>query len=340
MLRSELITTIRKIEYALEVSQIEQALDRAGEQHVQVVLSAFNSFLRNLEPLSKIENVLLEILDLIPLTSADWWAMILGGGGKDERAHRELVRMMRNVDFVKTKLPQVISLLDRGEKQTPSKSNLTLIVPEQEGQVSTPERIMAAIDSIYLTYRAFCDLHGQPRNSLALTTCDSGSDKSFDFTGLPQIIEQVKVTIFEIVDRVIYFRERQYSERVKCVAESLPILTKIAEMVEAKKLSAEQAELLKRDLIGGATKFLETGSSIPELHEGSNYKPSSLLAPAPTLLLEGPNPSAKNSGATNQRSGIRPSSSAEETREPSSGFTDDELKRLRELIIKSESEET
>jgi hypothetical protein len=131
-------------------------------------------------------------------------------------------------------------------------------------------------------------MHNEEDNTLALRTCDSGSDKSFDFTGLPQVIEQVKNVVFGIIDRVIFFREMKYSERVKCVAESLPVLDQIAQMSASKKLSPEQAELLRRDLINGATKFLETGSLIPEIKDQSRYEPSALLQTSPTLLIEGP----------------------------------------------------
>jgi hypothetical protein len=41
----------------------------------------------------------------------------------------------------------------------------------------------------------------------------------------------------------------KFSERVKRVSESLPILDQIAQMVETKRLSPEQAELLRRDFI-------------------------------------------------------------------------------------------
>jgi hypothetical protein len=144
------------------------------------------------------------------------------------------------------------------------------------------------LKSIVLIYKAACKLHNEEENTLALRSCDSGSDKSFDFTGLPQIIEQVKNIIFGIVDRVMFFREMKYSERVKRVSESLPILDQIAQMVDAKKLSPEQGELLRRDFVNGATKFLETGSLIPEIKDSSRYEPQTLLQPSPKLLLQGP----------------------------------------------------
>jgi hypothetical protein len=59
-------------------------------------------------------------------------------------------------------------------------------------------------------------------------------------------------------------------------------------MEQKKSLSPEQAELLRRDLIDGATKFLETGSSIPEIRDSSRFQPTSLLTPIPKLLIEGP----------------------------------------------------
>lgn len=72
------------------------------------------------------------------------------------------------------------------------------------------------------------------------------------------------------------------------VATSLPILDQIAEMERTAKLSPEAAELFKRKIIGGACKFLETGSTIPEIDAKAHVDPAKLLQAKETLLLEAP----------------------------------------------------
>jgi len=75
--------------------------------------------------------------------------------------------------------------------------------------------------------------------------------------------------LITVWDRVILFREKRHSERVKNIAEALPILAQVADLVSDKKLSPEQGELIKRKLIEGTTKFLDTGAIIPEFSQTS-----------------------------------------------------------------------
>jgi hypothetical protein len=77
-------------------------------------------------------------------------------------------------------------------------------------------------------------------------------------------------------------------------------------MVVTKHLSPEQGELLRRDLVNGATKFLETGSYIPEANDPSRYQPSSLIQTSPKLLIEGPRAAAQ--GETPKKGAAAPKS--------------------------------
>lgn len=347
MLRSEIIGAVKNLAFALGASRIMEALrtEIQNENSIELLLSSYSKFLSFFSPPSPAEKRLLDILQISPLLEPEWWGKLMVSS-KEDRSRQARMVMMRNVDFLVDKLPQIAALLERQQIGFESEERLNLIISETEGQTSTPERITAAIESVSLIYRALCRLHLQPENTLALRTCDSGSDKSFDFTGIPQIIGEVKATIFGIVDRVIFFRERQFSERVKCVAESLPILGQITEMVESKKISPEQGELLRRDLVEGATKFLETGSSIPELKISKKYDPDSLISSTPTLLLEGPDGARKRT--PDERNTLSPKSRLKrspparrnksehaevpEAPDANDGLSREEVQRLRDLI--------
>jgi hypothetical protein len=328
MLREQLVSSLAKLKNAIENSRIYEALRLDGEKAATIVVASYNTFLNLMTPLTAEDKLIMSALSIEILLSADWWAGLLTPV-KEDKGHRERVVMMRHLEFATDRLPRIMTLLDF-ERREPAGTLLKLVLPEQKDETSTPLRITDAIDSIRLLYSALCNLHNEPSNTLAIVRCDSGSDKSFDFTGLPQIIEQVKNTVFEIVDRVIYYRERKYSERVKCVAESLPVIAQIADMVETKKLPPEQAELLKRDLIAGASKFLQSGAQIPELREGVRYDPNSLLETAPTLLLEAP----KETQQTNVQDRETPPKEQSDTLSP------DEIQHLKDLIARSERNES
>lgn len=350
MLRSELIQAVDDVLHALSAAKVVEALRRQGaDLSVELVLQSYHILSERISRSSPAAVQVIKILGLDPLLQSDWWTKILAI--KNEEADRGRISMARNINFVIEKLPQVVELLKHEALQQPRAQGeqLTLLVPERKQERSKPERIVSAIASVVLIYGALCRIEGIDENTLTLSSCDSGSDKSFDFTGVPQIIEQVKLVIFGIVDRVIFYRELKYGERVKRVSESLPVLAQIADLAEAKKISAEQAELLRRDLILGATKFLETGATITELRDPTRYEPSLLLKPTPTLLLEGPDRAVQDSSArTRTRArrrnphtqkearAVESESSADATSDESS-LSDAEQRQLRELLRRSRS---
>jgi hypothetical protein len=251
------------------------------------------------------ETEILSIFQLKVLLDPDFWATVLLGkaGERTEQPQRSATarRVFSRITVLSRELPQIVQLLrrdsdppvanDKEETEADIKivsSILTILLKEEINKMSSPRRLVDAIESISIIYAAFAEIDDISDNDLVVIGCDSGSDKSFDFTGVPQIIQQTKDFIFGMWDRIILYREKQHSERVKVVAESLPLLGEIAEMVNKKKLSAEQGELPKRRIIDGATKFLDTGAILPELKEASHFEPQALLQPTPTLLLPAP----------------------------------------------------
>ncbi|MEW8383370.1 MAG: hypothetical protein AB2704_16075, partial [Candidatus Thiodiazotropha taylori] len=165
------------------------------------------------------------------------------------------------------------------------KSLISVLVVEDKGQFSSPKRLTYALDAISNLYSVFAIIEGEGANDLIVLACDSGSDKSFDFLGLAKLTEQVKETIIAIWDRRVFYRQRHVSESLSLISESLPIIEKISELKESGKLEPEQAELLKRQAIAGATQFIEAGAIIPELEGVSSHSPKQLLKPEPKLLV-------------------------------------------------------
>jgi hypothetical protein len=230
-------------------------------------------------------------------------------------------------------LPQIIELFrrqsdppaiitEKNDADVTSPPNIiTIVLNEENNKTSSPRRLVDAIESISIIYSVFAEIDGLSGNDLVVLACDSGSDKSFDFTGVPQIIEQTKDFIFGVWDRVILHRERKHSERVKIVAESLPLLGTITEMVDGSKLSAEQGELLKRRIIDGATKFLDTGAIMPELKKASHFEPQALLPPTPTLLLQAPKGATPKRESDNQERRRRRKLEHDEDEEDATAFS-------------------
>jgi hypothetical protein len=64
------------------------------------------------------------------------------------------------------------------------------------------------------------------------------------------------------------------------------VLEEIAGMESSGKLAKERAELLRRKILAGVGKFIESGSSIPEMSKLSLYIPRQVLAPKEALRLQ------------------------------------------------------
>ncbi len=309
MLRTEIMRGLANLLAAVEDSQVLDVVERvyreltrqSGEVRVTEVLEAYQKFLLAYNSrFTAAERTLMRTLEIHDFAETEWWSIVIGaasGAGKTTEAASSIGHPLYRLRFVVDYLPQVIALLRRDSdadlatmKSTSYASGerpgqLLLILPEDGGKFSSPQRLSAAIDSVCILYEAFAELNVQSSTDLVVKSCDSGLDKVFEFQGLPDIIARVKELLLDLWDNVIYYRERRFAERLDLTAKNLPILAEIGGLEEKNQIQKERAELLRRKFTSGATKFFETGSSIPEMSQHSSYAPRTLLSPKETLLL-------------------------------------------------------
>jgi hypothetical protein len=309
MLRAEIMRGLAGLLTAVEDSNALDVVERVyreltrqtGEVKLTEVLEAYQKFLGAYNThFAPAERQLMKTLDIQEFAEAEWWSVVIGaasGAGKTQEAAATIGHPLYRLRFVSEYLPQVIMLLKRDSDPDISAmkaevyaggvrpGHLTLILPEDGNKFSSPLRVTQAIESIAILYEAFAELGVHSTTDLVVKSCDSGQDKVFEFQGLVDLIEKVKELLLDLWDNVIYYREKRFAERLDLTAKHLPILAEIAALEEKNQLQKERAELLRRKFTTGATKFFETGSSIPEMTRHSNYVPRQLLSPKETLLL-------------------------------------------------------
>jgi len=207
-----------------------------------------------------------------------------------------IFRMNSNVRFAMNNLPKLLLLFEQKyvqsikehKKDIPdelkNKTIVTVIIIEDERQFSKPQRLTHTLEAIVNLYSVCATLENENDSDLTVLACDSGSDKSFDFLGLAKLMEQVKEILIAIWDRRVFHRQRQMSECLSLIAESLPIIERIEQLKSSGAIAPEQAEIMKRKTIDGATKFMQAGATIPELETESNYSPRQLMKPEQKLL--------------------------------------------------------
>jgi hypothetical protein len=308
MLRTEIVRGLHNLLAAVDSSNALDMVERVyrdvtrqtGEVKLAELLVSYQKFQQAYTGFSTAERQVMKTLDIQEFAEPDWWSVVIGAAGgaaKSQEAAATIGHPLYRLRFVVDYLPSVITLLRRETDpditamQTEiyaagiRPGHLILILPEDGGKFSSPSRVAGAIESIALLYEAFAELNVQSTTDLVIKSCDSGLDKIFEFQGLPDLIEKVKEMLLDLWDNVIYYRERRFTERLDLSAKNLPILTDIAALEEKGQLQKERAELLRRKFTQGASKFFETGSSIPEMNKFSQYSPRSLLSPKETLLL-------------------------------------------------------
>lgn len=300
MLRHQIVAGISNIIESINSSGLVEAMTRARRdpQEASLIFTAFRDFSLRAATYGEVERSILAIMRIEFLLDPKWWSSAIGS--RVSEPERSLMAQLRRIDFVTSNLPALIDLLRRGtdpspsylateaQQKTESNGRLVLILAEDEGSLSSPERVITALGSITTIYGVVTELHDLSNSDLALASCDSGSDKIFDFTGLAEAIDKTKEIIISIWDRVVYHKEQKFKQRVELVANTLPILAQIADLEKSSKLSPEAAEILRRKMIDGACKFIETGSSIPEINARTHHDPRLLLRPKETLLLAAP----------------------------------------------------
>lgn len=297
MLRSEIVRGLNNLLQALDKSRVPVVVEgvyrdlarAAGETKTIEVLQSYQNFMvaYNTE-FTEVERKVLATLDIAEFADNEWWTMVImasSPGPKASEASSAIGRPLYRLRFVIDYLPTVIALLDLQQEDVPAAGRMVVVLPEESGKRSSPARVRESLDAVSMLYEAFADIARLPSSDLVLLSLDSGADKVLEFAGLPDLMQKLRETLLEIWRNAIYYRERKFTERLDLIARALPVLAELNSMEEQGHLEKEKAELLRRDILDGATKFIESGSSIPEMNEMSLYVPRQLLAPKEALLL-------------------------------------------------------
>lgn len=343
MRREVLASAIRRIVDDLNRCDIKGVIQfvldnlrRSKEQKdtgISIPLSVFKRYAIATSSYSDIELQVYRILGIAELLETEFWQKL------SDLSDPDLTLMMRhNVDFTLEQLPKFLALIEQEHvdniknqsaelpEELKGKELLSILVIEDQNQFSSPSRLIYVLEAITNLYTVFATLEGGSESDLIVIACDSGSDKSFDFLGMAKFMEQIKEIIIQIWDRRVFHRQRHVSECIGLIAESLPIIKEIEELKKNKTLGPEQAELLKRKVIDGTTKFIQSGATIKEMESESKHTPRQLMRPEPKLLVS---PwSEDDEGHSNRARNEIKEANAD-------AFSDEELNRLESLVKKA-----
>lgn len=302
MLRKDIINSFQQVTGAIDECQILDLIKDMTigarsdtEKKKDDIINSVQKFRKWACASEKFNNsgrMLMNILgiEFLDEPKSRFWEFALS---KREEGARLDPDMYFRIKFFVEEVPKVIQLLEQDvdryspkeiETEARDRSVLSTVVVEERG-FSSPTRIIMLMTSVQLLYEVYAEIDHVSPTDLCLISCDSGSDKSFDFFGAAKIIEQIRKTILDLWDRIIFYRERKMDARLDLVSKSLPIIEHIDSLEKNGKLGPEQAGKMRRDISLGVGKFIDSGAVIPEMEERSTVSPRQLMAPEPKLLV-------------------------------------------------------
>lgn len=292
MLRHEIISAINRVIAIIQetglAEVIQTELHRETSKSGSFIAETAIKFVPHIEKFTQNERRILEVFSLSVLVDTSWWTKLLTTSSLSDP--KLLFSIFSGLNTLLRYGPRINSLLIREHEPSLSTEKdhnyLVVWLSENSQQISNIERVLAALEGIRDLYSVCATLQHSDSDELALISCDSGSDKELVLKGNANAIEKFKEILISVWNRVVFYREIQASQRIKNIAESLPVLEEISKLEDSGKIARETAEILRRKTVAAATQIMETGIVLPELTDHSAFNPRTLLTPAPKLLAK------------------------------------------------------
>ena len=301
MRRDVIFSAAKNVVSALEESEIRRAITscrrraKEGANSSTEILSSFSKYSLLASHYGEAEKELCHIMGISDLDDPSLWDKFLNiSSGEEERT---LMTRSTSIAFAVEHLPKLMELIKQdyveelklGDAQVPdnfkNKELLSVVVIEEEGSFSSPQRLSNILNCIDTFYSAVAAINEADSNDLMVLAVDSGSDKSFDFLGLEKLVKGVKEIIVTIWDKKVYHRHNQSGADLELIAKSLPVIEEIKRLKEEGALDHETAGKLVNDTVKAATKFIESGATIPEINAQASHDPRKLMKPSQKLLI-------------------------------------------------------
>jgi len=323
---------------------VEQAIEKMHKRPEKtevplISLGVFQKYSVATAGYGESERAIARILGFEPLFRAETWEDL--SRTPDPGPWFQIANHLR---FAKTNLPKILDLFvqetaaslrertDKLPRELRGKAAITFILPEEEHEYSSPARLIAALEAVADLYSVFSTLEEQSESGLIVLACDSGSDKSFDFLGIAKLMEEIRKLVIAIWDRRVFYRHMHASQCIGMIAESLPVIERIEGLKQSGALQPEEAELLKRKALKGATQFLESGIYIDDMASEGRPSPRQLMRPEPKLLVAPTTTQSSNDLAT----GITDTAGSPSS-EQSGPLTGEDVAHLERLLAKAKA---
>lgn len=324
MRRVEIIRAVQNVAEALSKSKVMSALARMDTTEL---VCAHADWVARRQSFGSAEDHIVKVLELGKLDDPRFWATALSDGANaDPEVLGPISLMHKSARFAQDELPKLIDALLAIESdpvlggegidgaRSGETSGVLKVLVIEDDDFSTPERLVLVLSAIDNLYRASAKIVGEADGQVSVVACDSGGDKSFDFMGSTRTIECVRDVVLSFWDRMVFFRDDRTDQRLRLIAESLPILEQVEFLVESGGMDTETAERVKLEVTDSVFMFAQAGATIPEFHDFSVYDPREVMRPEARSI--GAREAASESASKASSSAAKASASAKPEPEP------------------------
>jgi hypothetical protein len=232
VLRQKISRSIKNVINAFDESATLLILEnmvtsRDKDSTNEKTLSSFQHLMHLSKSFGKAEWEIISIFNIDALFNISFWSSLI----TNEDIHSTgILDSLRRLNFMSEHLPKMMKLLERDvdilkEKLTTknvensgNRKGLLTIILAEEIEYSSSSRLVLALESIKGLYDALSIIENVDNIQLSVISCDSGSDKSFDFLGAAKSIEAVKEIILGLWDKVIFYKEDKTNKKLELIS--------------------------------------------------------------------------------------------------------------------------
>ena len=171
-----------------------------------------------------------------------------------------------------------------------SKDVLSLEVHWKEDMPLLTQTLADTTCALTNLYEAFCTVASpkEQGRELTLLKIESGSSLRIDCTGIADIVKEVKRFLIDLWNRIDHRESERLRERLKAAADGVEVVSQIHKLEKNNEISPEQAEQLKRRILGATETLFESRALPPEIHAVQLETGYPLLTTKATKLLAEP----------------------------------------------------
>jgi hypothetical protein len=289
MRRDELIEAARNLLGALKASNMTQTVLSATRPNTRdgvasgLLFAAYANFMTNYSSFGENEKTLMKLFHIEPITSTSLWEKLVKPEGN------VAIQVRRGLTFLEEFLPTVISMLERES----DRNNATFEDPSDPSRLVESERIRffvrdPGLPTLTLQHfagilRSIGELHSSietveqyKHTELIVASLDSGSDKEFDLLGIASSVKKLSETLLEVWNRIQAAKATKAKVNYASACEGIAVLVKLNAAEKSNAIPREQAESIRRTIVGSINELFENGVYTAEMENQNIPVPSAL----------------------------------------------------------------